>query len=75
MQLATGDRVEFVANDSPRLDPPASDAVAVATGPGPKAAGPGGQGALMTSHLIVTLQAVRCGTVTVHWIDCSGTGC
>ena len=71
--LRIGDSAEFVANAVPQLD--GADVVTVSTRPGPTSSGPGTIGGLRTAHLIIRLTAVRTGTVTVDWIDCSGTGC
>jgi hypothetical protein len=75
VQLSVGDRVEFVANGKPQLDPPATQTVQVSISPGPNETGPGAPGGLATPHVIVTLMAVHTGRVSVRWFNCSGTGC
>lgn len=75
VELSVGDRVEFVANEKPQLDPPATQTVRVSTSPGPNETGPGAPGRVATPHVIVTLTAVHAGTVGVRWTNCSGTGC
>lgn len=72
LHLRIGDRAELVANRAPDLTPETGGAVQVSTQSGPTTPGPGG---LASSHVIVTISAVHLGTVTVRWIDCSGTGC
>ena len=74
VDLLIGERVQFVANQPPQLDPPSSPVVAVSSSPGPAQSGPGG-GGLRTTHLIVVLTAVKPGDVSVEWEDCSGTAC
>ena len=68
VSLQIGDAVEFEANSVPQL---ATDVVRVSSRPGPSSS----FGGLKTSHVIVRLTATRAGTVTVRWVDCSGTGC
>ena len=73
--LHVGDSVEFEANNVPQLSPAGTDVVSVSSRPGPTSSGPGDIGGLHTTHVIGRLTAVRAGSVTVRWIDCSGTGC
>lgn len=75
VSLQVGDIVEFEANAAPNLTPNGSTVVTVSTRPGPTSSGPGDIGGLQTAHLIIDLAAVSPGSVTVGWIDCSGTGC
>ena len=75
VSLQVGDSVEFEANSAPQLSPDGSSVVTVSTRPGPTSSGPGDIGGLHTAHVIVHLAAVSQGSVTVAWIDCSGTGC
>jgi hypothetical protein len=70
VELTVGHSLVFVANGPPDLMGLLS-AVRVTTSPGPSTS----FGGLTTSHVIVTLTAVRSGTVNLHWVDCSGTGC
>jgi hypothetical protein len=65
--IGVGQRVQFVANDVPAVT---GSGVETHSAPGPRSPGP-----LRTTHLVITLTAVQPGTVTVGWIDCSGTGC
>lgn len=74
-RLLIGDRAEFVANGSPGLEPANEAVVTISTLPGPTQRGPGLPDGIPTSHVIVRLTAIRPGNVTVHWTDCSGTGC
>jgi hypothetical protein len=71
VDLRVGWRVVFVANEAPALTG-AQGSVSVATSPGPSSSF---LGQPPTSHLVVTLTAVRPGAVSLQWIDCSGTGC
>ena len=72
VSLHIGDSTEFVANEVPQLDPAGTGTVSIASRPGPTSAGMGG---LHTTHLIIRLTAGAPGSVTVRWIDCSGTAC
>lgn len=77
VHLLAGQRVEFVANHAPQLaGVPASAgtaAVSVSTAAGPSTTGPAG--GPPTAHVVVTITAARPGTVSVTWVDCSGTAC
>ena len=73
--LPIGDTVQFVDNDVPRLEPPSADIVRISVLPGPGELGPGAPGGDATPHIIVTITAAHAGIVTVHWINCAGTGC
>lgn len=71
VHLHLGDRIEMVANAAPSVTPDAPEILSVSTAPGPTT----GFGGLTTGHVIATLTAVAPGTVSVRWVDCSGTGC
>ncbi|HEV2360356.1 MAG TPA: hypothetical protein VGS21_01515, partial [Acidimicrobiales bacterium] len=72
LHIRIGDRIQFVANSTPRFSNNLSNGglFSVQTSPGPTATG-----ALPTTHVIVTLTAVAPGSVTLGWTDCSGTAC
>ena len=70
VRLRPGDRVEFIANGTPTLSGDVN-AVVESERPGPSPPLTG----LPTTHVVVTLTAAASGTVSVRWINCSGTAC
>jgi hypothetical protein len=73
IQLHLGDKIEYVANRSPSVSgrpTPLSRIVSISSKPLP--AGPGRP---PTSHVLVSLTAIRPGQATVRYTNCSGTGC
>src|ERR1039458_461785 len=63
LSLHIHDRVQLVPNSTPTLSPASSGVVTVSTAPGPA----GQFGGLTTPHVIVTLTAVKEGSVSLHW--------
>src|SRR5262249_23540225 len=70
LRVGVGDTVEFVAHDQPTLAKQDAAIVEVSSRSGPTSPGP-----LATRHVVVTVTALAPGTVTLDYIDCSGTGC
>lgn len=69
--LELGDRLELVSNGVPQMSSSPPGVLTVATAPGPSSS----FGGITTHHLLVTLTAVKPGTVTLTWEDCTGTAC
>jgi hypothetical protein len=73
IHLAVGQTAQLVANGRPTLDPPGSRAITVGTTPVHKGPAPGAPDG--ATGALVTITGAHPGTVTLHWINCTGTEC